>query len=145
MRACSASKMRSIVSLRLSRATRRSRKCGLRHLYLGFTGKPKGVVVEHRQVARLFTATQDYFRFDQNDVWTLFHSFAFDFSVWEMLGALLYGGRLVVVPWWVSRSPRHSWSSASVRRSRYCTRRPRRSASLCPSRSSAGASVRCGS
>ena len=71
----------------------------------GSTGNPKGVVVEHRHVARLFTATQEQFSFDENDVWTLFHSFAFDFSVWEMWGALLYGGRLVVVPWWVSRSP----------------------------------------
>ena len=71
----------------------------------GSTGNPKGVVVEHRHVARLFTATQEQFCFDENDVWTLFHSFAFDFSVWEMWGALLYGGRLVVVPWWVSRSP----------------------------------------
>jgi non-ribosomal peptide synthetase component F len=40
-----------------------------------------------------------------DDVWTLFHSIAFDFSVWELWGALLYGGRLVVVPYWVSRSP----------------------------------------
>jgi amino acid adenylation domain-containing protein len=71
----------------------------------GSTGNPKGVVVEHRQVARLFAATQEQFGFNENDVWTLFHSFAFDFSVWEMWGALLYGGRLVVVPWWVSRSP----------------------------------------
>ena len=71
----------------------------------GSTGNPKGVVVEHRHIARLFTATQEQFCFDQNDVWTLFHSFAFDFSVWEMWGALLYGGRLVVVPWWISRSP----------------------------------------
>jgi amino acid adenylation domain-containing protein len=71
----------------------------------GSTGNPKGVVVEHRQVARLFTATQEQFGFHENDVWTLFHSFAFDFSVWEMWGALLHGGRLVIVPWWVSRSP----------------------------------------
>jgi amino acid adenylation domain-containing protein len=71
----------------------------------GSTGNPKGVVVENRHVARLFTATQEQFCFTENDVWTLFHSFAFDFSVWEMWGALLYGGRLVVVPWWVSRSP----------------------------------------
>jgi amino acid adenylation domain-containing protein len=71
----------------------------------GSTGNPKGVVVEHRHVARLFAATQEQFCFNQNDVWTLFHSFAFDFSVWEMWGALLYGGRLVIVPWWVSRSP----------------------------------------
>src|SRR5579859_6460059 len=71
----------------------------------GSTGTPKGVVVEHRQVTQLFTATQEQFCFDESDVWTLFHSFAFDFSVWEMWGALLYGGRLVIVPWWVSRSP----------------------------------------
>jgi amino acid adenylation domain-containing protein len=71
----------------------------------GSTGNPKGVVVEHRHLAALFTATQEQFAFDENDVWTLFHSFAFDFSVWEMWGALLYGGCLVVVPWWVSRSP----------------------------------------
>ncbi|MFL6313358.1 MAG: amino acid adenylation domain-containing protein [Terriglobales bacterium] len=71
----------------------------------GSTGNPKGVVVEHRHVARLFIAAQEQFCFDENDVWTLFHSFAFDFSIWEIWGALLYGGRLVVVPWWVSRSP----------------------------------------
>jgi amino acid adenylation domain-containing protein len=71
----------------------------------GSTGRPKGVVVEHAQVSRLFTATRDWFGFRAGDVWTLFHSFAFDFSVWEIWGALLYGGRLVVVPYWVSRSP----------------------------------------
>ena len=46
-----------------------------------------------------------WFGFDARDVWTLFHSYAFDFSVWEIWGALLYGGRLVVVPYWVSRAP----------------------------------------
>ncbi|RTQ81562.1 condensation domain-containing protein, partial [Stenotrophomonas maltophilia] len=58
------------------------------------------------QVARLFAATDAQFQFGPEDVWTLFHSFAFDFSVWEIWGALLYGGRLVVVPAAVSRSPR---------------------------------------
>ncbi|MFJ9818692.1 amino acid adenylation domain-containing protein [Streptomyces sp. NPDC101151] len=72
----------------------------------GSTGLPKGVMVEHRNVARLFTTTRDRFRFGPEDVWTLFHSFAFDFSVWEMWGALLHGGRLVVVPREVARSPR---------------------------------------
>ncbi|MEV5996648.1 amino acid adenylation domain-containing protein [Streptomyces sp. NPDC052115] len=72
----------------------------------GSTGVPKGVVVEHRNVARLFTATDGWFGFGSSDVWTLFHSFAFDFSVWEMWGALLYGGRLVVVPQAVTRNPR---------------------------------------
>ncbi|HYO13129.1 MAG TPA: amino acid adenylation domain-containing protein, partial [Thermoanaerobaculia bacterium] len=71
----------------------------------GSTGRPKGSLLEHRNVTRLFAATEAWFRFDERDVWTLFHSFAFDFSVWEIWGALLYGGRLVVVPYWVSRSP----------------------------------------
>ncbi|MFF5257218.1 amino acid adenylation domain-containing protein, partial [Streptomyces leeuwenhoekii] len=72
----------------------------------GSTGTPKGVMVEHRNVTRLFTATEGWFGFGADDVWTLFHSFAFDFSVWEIWGALLHGGRLVVVPQAVSRSPR---------------------------------------
>ncbi len=71
----------------------------------GSTGKPKGVVVSHANVVRLFTATDKWFHFGETDVWSLFHSYAFDFSVWEIWGALLYGGRLVVVPHWVSRSP----------------------------------------
>ncbi|MCZ8519579.1 MULTISPECIES: amino acid adenylation domain-containing protein [Paenibacillus] len=71
----------------------------------GSTGRPKGVVIEHRNVVRLFTSTDAWFRFGPEDTWTLFHSYAFDFSVWEMWGALLYGGRLVVVPHAVSRSP----------------------------------------
>lgn len=71
----------------------------------GSTGTPKGVVVSHQSVVRLFTATENCFQFGATDVWTLFHSYAFDFSVWELWGALLYGGRLVVVPYEVSRSP----------------------------------------
>ncbi|GJL50631.1 MAG: hypothetical protein NPIRA01_18580 [Nitrospirales bacterium] len=71
----------------------------------GSTGNPKGVMVSHANVSRLFRATQDWFGFNENDVWTLFHSYAFDFSVWEIWGAWLHGGRLVIVPYWVSRSP----------------------------------------
>jgi non-ribosomal peptide synthetase component F/thioesterase domain-containing protein len=71
----------------------------------GSTGRPKGVMVRHRNVVSLFEAMQPYYRFHAGDVWTLFHSYAFDFSVWELWGALLFGGRLVVVPYAVSRSP----------------------------------------
>jgi amino acid adenylation domain-containing protein/non-ribosomal peptide synthase protein (TIGR01720 family) len=71
----------------------------------GSTGRPKGVMVTQRNVMRLFAVTAAEFGFGPQDVWTLFHSYAFDFSVWEMWGALLHGGRLVVVPSWVSRSP----------------------------------------
>ncbi|HKV08643.1 MAG TPA: amino acid adenylation domain-containing protein, partial [Thermoanaerobaculia bacterium] len=70
----------------------------------GSTGRPKGVMVTHRQAARLFAASAS-FGFGPGDVWTLFHSYSFDFSVWEIWGALLHGGRLVVVPRWVARSP----------------------------------------
>jgi amino acid adenylation domain-containing protein len=71
----------------------------------GSTGRPKGTLVTHANVTRLFDATAAWFGFGAADVWTLFHSYAFDFSVWEMWGALLHGGRLVVVPYEVSRSP----------------------------------------
>ncbi|HEY0018768.1 MAG TPA: amino acid adenylation domain-containing protein, partial [Longimicrobium sp.] len=71
----------------------------------GSTGRPKGAMLTHANVARLFTSTDGRFGFGARDVWTLFHSYAFDFSVWEIWGALLYGGRLVVVPFLVSRSP----------------------------------------
>ncbi|HEY0636929.1 MAG TPA: amino acid adenylation domain-containing protein [Pseudonocardiaceae bacterium] len=64
----------------------------------GSTGRPKGVLVEHRQVLRLLTATEPHFGFGAGDVWAMLHSYAFDFSVWELWGALAYGGRLVVVP-----------------------------------------------
>ncbi len=72
----------------------------------GSTGQPKGVMVTHENVVSLFETTKSLFGFDHNDVWTLFHSYAFDFSVWEMWGALLYGGLLVVVPYLISRAPK---------------------------------------
>jgi amino acid adenylation domain-containing protein len=71
----------------------------------GSTGAPKGVAVTHANAVRLFLGTRDLFGFGPDDVWTMFHSSAFDFSVWELWGALLYGGRLVVVPHWVTRAP----------------------------------------
>jgi amino acid adenylation domain-containing protein len=71
----------------------------------GSTGKPKGTLVSHESVFHLFAATRQLYQFGEHDVWTLFHSYAFDFSVWELWGALLYGGSLVLVPYWVSRAP----------------------------------------
>ncbi|HZF07417.1 MAG TPA: amino acid adenylation domain-containing protein, partial [Thermoanaerobaculia bacterium] len=71
----------------------------------GSTGLPKGVGVTHANAVRLLTATRGHFGFGPVDVWTLFHSYSFDFSVWELWGALLHGGRLVVVPYEVSRTP----------------------------------------
>ncbi len=70
----------------------------------GSTGRPKGVLVLHRNIVRLFTSTEHWFEFRDTDVWTLAHSVAFDFSVWEIWGALCYGGRLVVVPKETTRS-----------------------------------------
>ncbi|MEV4617048.1 amino acid adenylation domain-containing protein, partial [Kitasatospora sp. NPDC049258] len=71
----------------------------------GSTGRPKGVVLSHASVLRLFTASAGHYGFGAEDAWSLFHSYAFDVSVWELWGALLFGGRLVVVPFDTARSP----------------------------------------
>lgn len=71
----------------------------------GSTGRPKGVMVEHRNVTRLLVNSRSLFDFNERDVWTVFHSFAFDFSVWELYGALVFGGRAVIVPRLVAQSP----------------------------------------
>ncbi len=72
----------------------------------GTTGKPKGVMIEHQNVVRLLVHDRLQFDFSERDVWTVFHSFCFDFSVWEMYGALLYGGRCVVVPKTTAQNPK---------------------------------------
>ena len=71
----------------------------------GTTGVPKGVAVSHHNVTQLFQSLEVGFELAPGQVWTQCHSLAFDFSVWEIWGALLYGGRLVVVPDSVVRSP----------------------------------------
>ncbi|RON25158.1 non-ribosomal peptide synthetase [Pseudomonas brassicacearum] len=71
----------------------------------GSTGRPKGALLSHANVGRLLSATAAEFNFGANDVWTLFHSYAFDFSVWELFGSLCTGGRLVIVPHDISREP----------------------------------------
>ncbi|MCU0289353.1 MAG: amino acid adenylation domain-containing protein, partial [Acidobacteria bacterium] len=71
----------------------------------GSTGRPKGVLIQHDNVIRLMINNKFQFKFDSSDVWTLFHSFCFDFSVWEMYGALLYGGKLVIITKTVTKDP----------------------------------------
>ncbi|MET9959164.1 amino acid adenylation domain-containing protein [Streptomyces sp. NPDC006326] len=63
----------------------------------GSTGQPKGVEITHANVAWLFDAADRHFGFGPGDVWTLVHSPAFDFSVWELWGPLTSGGRVVVL------------------------------------------------
>nr|WP_150149854.1 non-ribosomal peptide synthase/polyketide synthase [Bacillus swezeyi] len=72
----------------------------------GTTGKPKGCMIEHRNVVRLLVNEKQQFDFNDRDVWTMFHSYCFDFSVWEMYGALLYGGKVVVVPKYTAKDSR---------------------------------------
>lgn len=71
----------------------------------GSTGRPKGVLVEHKNVIRLIQSTSKIYNFKHNDVWTMFHSYAFDYSIWEIWGALLNGAKLIVVPYMITRSP----------------------------------------
>lgn len=71
----------------------------------GSTGRPKGVVVPHRNLVALIDSTRADFGLHNGDVWSLFHSCAFDFSVWEVWGCLLTGAHLVIVPYWTTRSP----------------------------------------
>ncbi|TWS93423.1 amino acid adenylation domain-containing protein, partial [Reyranella sp. CPCC 100927] len=69
----------------------------------GSTGRPKGVGVTHGNLSRLLSSTSGWYGFGAQDVWTLFHAITFDFSVWEVFGSLVHGGRLVVVPYWTAR------------------------------------------
>ncbi|GAU71676.1 peptide synthetase, partial [Streptomyces sp. NBRC 110611] len=75
----------------------------------GSTGRPKGVAIEHHTVLNLLANCRPVYGFGPEDVWTVFHSYAFDFSVWEMWGALTTGGRVVVVPHDVARNPEAMW------------------------------------
>ncbi|HET8707036.1 MAG TPA: AMP-binding protein, partial [Pseudomonadales bacterium] len=70
----------------------------------GSTGQPKGVMIEHAGLISLMSAMRAEFHFSSGDTWTLYHSIAFDFSVWEVWGALAHGGRLVLVSHDVARS-----------------------------------------
>ncbi|WP_278262534.1 amino acid adenylation domain-containing protein [Nocardia sp. AG03] len=72
----------------------------------GSTGRPKGVPISHRHVQCLLAAGRQVFGFAAEDVWTCAHSVAFDYSVWEIWGALGNGGRLIVVTSATTRDPR---------------------------------------
>ncbi|KDO03571.1 Plipastatin synthase subunit B [Rickettsia tamurae subsp. buchneri] len=63
----------------------------------GTTGIPKGVPISHRNISSLFLSCQEWANFSSQDVWSLFHSYAFDFSVWEIFGAMLYGSKLIII------------------------------------------------
>lgn len=72
----------------------------------GSTGIPKGTMLTHKNIVRLMKNDDFQFDFNENDIWTMFHSVAFDFSVWEMYGALLYGGKLIMVSENIARDPK---------------------------------------
>jgi fengycin family lipopeptide synthetase D len=93
--------------MRLKRSPRQNQPQDLLYIIYtsGSTGRPKGVMIEHRNVVRLLFNDRSPFDFDADDVWTMFHSYCFDFSVWEMYGALLNGGKLILVPKMIARDP----------------------------------------
>ena len=104
----------------------------------GTTGTPKGVAIPHQNVTRLLEALATDMELAEQ-VWTQCHSLAFDFSVWEIWGGLLYGGRVVVVPDAVVRSPEDFYALLVAERVDVLSR-PRRpsmrcKASTCPARS----------
>lgn len=82
----------------------------------GSTGKPKGVMVTHANVVCLLNSAQEHYCFSSTDIWTLFHSYTFDFSVWEIWGALAFGGLLEVVPFHVARSPEDFYQLVHTKR-----------------------------
>ena len=71
----------------------------------GSTGRPKGVTVSHGNLLALLAACKEPVGHQPGDVWSFFHAFSFDFSVWEIWGALLSGGTVLVVSYEDSRDP----------------------------------------
>jgi len=73
----------------------------------GTTGKPKGVPIKQKNITRLFTLTDSLFEFDSNDLWSVLHSFVFDFSFWELWGAWAHGATALLVPPEQAKSPQY--------------------------------------
>jgi non-ribosomal peptide synthetase component F len=69
------------------------------------TAQSNGVCITHANVVRLMRAAQEHYSFDESDAWTLLHSYADEVSPFEVWGALLNGGRLVVAPLGAAGSP----------------------------------------
>ena len=108
----------------------------------GSTGEPKGVGVSFGSVMSLFAGTDHWAGFGATDVWAWCHSQAFDFSVWEMWGALLYGGTVVVVPWDVVRSPADLWDVLVEHRVTVLSQTPAAFYALIEARSGAESALR---
>lgn len=71
----------------------------------GTTGVPKGVMTTHANIIRMYTASEAVFACGADDIWSVFHAYTFDFSVWEFWGGLLHGGGIVMIDELICRSP----------------------------------------
>lgn len=98
----------------------------------GSTGKPKGVQITHKNILHLFKNTENKFNISSDDVWTLFHSYGFDFSIWEIFGAILYGGTLEIIPKKVTKNPKRFVELINQKRVTFLNLTPTAFFQICP-------------